>query len=147
MKVIILKELKKLGKAYDVVEVKDGYGRNYLIPSGFALLATDANFKKLETLKQREQKHFLKQKDEALQLKSKLEGLSPTILAQVKEEEEIFGSVGQQEILKALKAENIELAKKTIILDEPIKKLGVYTVKVHLFADVDADLKVWVVKK
>ncbi len=147
MRIILLKEVARLGKKGDIVEVKDGYARNYLIPYGFALKATRENLKKFEELKRREEKLLEKRKREALKLKEKLEKISLTIQAEVKENDEIYGSIGQIQIKNALKEEGIEIEKDKIQLEEPIKKLGVYKVKINLEKDVDAFLRVWVVKK
>ena len=147
MRIILLKEVARLGKKGDIVEVKNGYARNYLIPYGFALKATRENLKKFEELKRREEKLLEKRKREALKLKEKLEKISLTIQAEAKENDEIYGSISQVQIKNALKEEGIEIEKDKIQLEEPIKKLGVYKVKINLEKDVDAFLRVWVVKK
>ncbi len=147
MRIILLKEVARLGKEGDIVEVKNGYARNYLIPYGFALKATRENLKKFEELKRREEKLLEKRKKEALKLKEKLEKISLTIQAEVKENDEIYGSVGQVQIKNTLKEEGIEIEKDRIQLEEPIKKLGIYKVKINLEKDIDAFLRVWVVKK
>ncbi len=147
MKIILIKDFPKLGKRGEVVEVKDGYARNYLIPQGFALKATRENFKRWEEIKRREEKRFQKKKEEALKLKEKIEGISVTITSQVKDDEEIYGSISEIDICKALRNEGIEIDKKQIIIKEPIKKIGVYKVDVDLHPEVCASLRVWVVKK
>ena len=147
MRIILLKEVARLGKKGDIVEVKNGYARNYLIPYGFALKATRENLKKFEELKRREEKLLEKRKREALKLKEKLEKISLTIQAEAKENDEIYGSIGQVQIKNALKEEGIEIDKDKIQLEEPIKKLGVYKVKINLEKDIDTFLRVWVVKK
>ena len=147
MRIILLKEVARLGKKGDIVEVKDGYARNYLIPYGFALKATRENLKKFEELKRREEKLLEKRKREALKLKEKLEKISLTIQAEAKENDEIYGSISQVQIKNALKEEGIEIDKDKIQLEEPIKKLGVYKVKINLEKDIDTFLRVWVVKK
>ncbi|MBU0694298.1 MAG: 50S ribosomal protein L9 [Candidatus Omnitrophica bacterium] len=147
MKVILLQAIGKLGKVGDTMEVKRGYARNYLFPKGFALVCTKENFKKLEEIKKRKIKLASKEKESFLALKEKLEKIPVTIIAKVKEEDEIYGSVGEQQILKSLKEEGIELNKGKIALEEPIRKLGVYNLKVDLCPGVEASLRVWVVKK
>jgi len=147
MRIILLKEVARLGKKGDIVEVKDGYARNYLIPYGFALKATRENLKKFEELKRREEKLLEKRKKEALKLKERLEKTSLTIQVEAKENDEIYGSVGQIQIKNALKEEGIEIDKDKIQLEEPIKKIGVYKVKINLEKDIDAFLRVWVVKR
>lgn len=148
MEVILLKNVHKLGAEGKIVKVKDGFARNYLIPQGFALGATDANFKKLETLKKQRIKLAAKELDRCRELKKRIDDFSLTIAAQVKEDgEEIYGSVSEAQILKGLKEEGIELEKDTLLLGEPIKKIGVYDIKADLHPEVEATFRVWVVKK
>ena len=148
MEVILLKNVHKLGAEGKVVKVKDGFARNYLIPQGIALVATDASFKKLETLKKQRVKLAAKELERCQELKKKLENYSVNISAQVKEDgEEIYGSVSEANILKALKEDGIELEKDTLLIGEPIKKIGVYDVKADLHPEVEAAFRVWVVKK
>ena len=147
MKVLLLKDVEKLGKYGDAIEVKDGYARNYLIPRGIALAANENNFKKLEKIKKEKEKIEEKNVDKFLSLKEKIEKVSVTIVAEVKEDEEIYGSVSEVQILKSLKEEGIELEHNKIVVEEPIKKLGVYNLKVKIYKDIEATLRVWVVKK
>ncbi|MDD5195293.1 MAG: 50S ribosomal protein L9 [Candidatus Omnitrophica bacterium] len=148
MKVLILKKVGKYEEEGAVVEVKDGYARNFLIPNGFALAATKESFQRLEQLKKNKAKLEEKEKKTLEELKEKLEKLSSlTITAKVKDEEEIFGSVQEAQILKSLKDEGIDLEKGKLLIEEPIKKLGVYNVKVNLHPQVQAKLRVWIVKK
>ncbi|UCG34982.1 MAG: 50S ribosomal protein L9 [Candidatus Omnitrophota bacterium] len=147
MKVILIKGVKKIGEEGKIIEVRDGYARNYLIPKGFALRANDDSLKKLEEIKRRRLKESEEQKQKLLEFKNKLEAVSVTITAEVKEAEEIFGSINEPQIIKALSEEGIELAKDKIVLEEPLKKLGVYNLKVKLHPEVEASLRVWVVKK
>ena len=147
MKVILLKDIKRLGKFGDTVEVKAGYGRNYLIPSGLALLANKENAKKIVSLKKEEEKKQSQEKQRALALKEKIEAVSLTLTVQTKDDEELYGSVDQLAIAKALSGEGIDIEKDKIKLSEPIKKLGVYSITVSLSQNIEAVLKVWVVKK
>jgi large subunit ribosomal protein L9 len=146
VKVILIKDMGKLGKEGDVAEVKDGYGRNYLIPQGFALAATDRNFNKLKELQKIKDKLREQEKTEAQAEKDKIEKVSLTVAVEAKENEELYGTVPNTQILKLLSAEGITIDKDALIIDEPIKKLGVYTVKVRLHPDVEAAFRVWVVK-
>jgi len=145
--VILLKNLGKLGKENDIVEVKDGYGRNYLLPRGLALCASNQNFKKLEEIKKTRAKAVQKQKQDFLKLKEKIDKLSLTITVEAKDDEELYGTIGEAQILNFLEAESIELEKGKIILEEPIKKLGVYNLKVNLYPEVEASLRLWIMKK
>jgi len=147
MEVILLKNVLKLGELGKVVKVKAGYARNYLIPQGFAIVNSDENLKKFEVFKKRQAKLVAAQKEKFIELKKKIDIISITLSAEVKEEEEIYGSIGEAQILKALKEEGVELEKGSILLSEPLKKLGVYDIKVGLCQDVEAAFKVWIVKK
>ncbi len=145
MKVILVENIDRLGKIGDVVSVKEGYARNFLFPQKKAKVATEGNVKLLEALKKKqieeEKKHIQVMKT----LAEKIGALSLTIRAQAGEEEKLFGSVSSEMIAEALKAENITIDKKDIIIDEPIKKLGIYTVQAKLHPEVKASVKVWVV--
>jgi len=146
VKVILLEEMASLGKAGDVIKVADGYGRNYLIPQKKAIEATSKNMKVWEYQKNLLKDKIGKVKKEAERLAEKIEGISCTISKQTGEEDKLFGSVTSMDIEESLKEEGIEIDRKKIILDEPIKKLGVYTIPIKLHPEVIANLKVWVVK-
>jgi large subunit ribosomal protein L9 len=147
VKVILLKTLKNVGKEGAAVQVKDGYARNYLIPKGMAMVASGNNFKKLEEIKVKQTKAAAKEKGIFEELKSKLEKLSLTIVAEANENEDLYGAIGVTQIVRALKVEKIELDKDAIVLEEPIKKLGVYNLNIALHPEIKAGLRVWVVKK
>ncbi len=147
MKVILLKDAGKLGSEGDDVEVKDGYARNYLIPQGIALEASDKNFKKLQEIKKARLKIAEKEKERFLELKERIKKVSLTITAEAKENEELYGAISEAQILKQLKTEGIDLQKGQLVLDEPIEKLGVFNLEVKLHSEVKASLRVWVVKK
>jgi len=147
VKVILLKTLKNVGKEGAAVQVKDGYARNYLIPKGMAMVASGNNFKKLEEIKVKQTKAAAKEKGIFEELKNKLEKLSLTIVAEANENEDLYGAIGVTQIVRALKIEKIELDKDAIVLEEPIKKLGVYNLNIALHPEIKAGLRVWVVKK
>ena len=147
MKIILLKKLGKLGQEGDTVVVKDGHARNFLIPNGMALTASDENFKRLQTIKKAKDKLTGEEKNKCLKLKEQIESVSLTITVEAKEDEQLYGAIGEVKILKQLTAEGVELGKDKIVLEEPIKKLGVYNLKVNLYPEVEASLRVWVVKK
>jgi large subunit ribosomal protein L9 len=147
MKVILLKDVQKLGKEGEIVQVKDGYARNFLIPKEIALKAVKGSYKRLEELKKVKSKVAAKKKNSFLELKDKLEAISLTITAEVKDKDEIYGSVSEAQILKLLDEEGIKLEKGVIVLEEQIRKLGVYNLKVNLHSEVEANLRVWIVKK
>jgi large subunit ribosomal protein L9 len=146
MEVVLKKDHEKLGKAMDVVNVKDGYARNFLIPQGIAVVATEGNRKVVaESRKLTEKREEKKLKEARVQAK-KIEKIPCTIKAKVGEEDKLFGSVTTQEIADFLTKEGFAVEKRDIELEEPIKQLGVYSVKVNLYKDEYAKLKVWVVK-
>jgi large subunit ribosomal protein L9 len=146
MEVVLKKDHDKLGKAMDVVNVKDGYARNFLIPEGIAVVATEGNRKAVaESKKLSENREEKKLKEARVQAK-KIEKIPCTIKAKVGEEDKLFGSVTTQEIADFLVKEGFAVEKRDIELEEPIKQLGVYSVKVNLYKDEYAKLKVWVVK-
>lgn len=147
MKIILLKDSGKLGKEGDSVQVKDGYARNYLIPQGIALEASDKNFKKLQEIKKARDKTADKEKQKLLELKEQIEKVSLTITAEAKDNDELYGTINEAQILKQLKTEGIDLLKGKLILNEPIEKVGVFNVEVDLHPEVKASLRVWVVKK
>jgi large subunit ribosomal protein L9 len=147
MKVILLKDVEKIGKEGQVKEVKDGFARNYLIPNGAALSAAAKNLKQAEEIKRKRLKIVQELKKNYLVLKDKIENLSLTVSAEAKEDEELYGSISEAQIIKLLKDEEIEMQKGQIIINEPIKKIGVYHLTVNLYDDIQAKLKLWVVKK
>jgi len=147
MKVILLKDIKKLGQAGDIVEVKRGYARNFLIPNALALGYTKDNLRLFQNRKKKEEAEREKARAKAQSLAAALSKLSLTIPQRVKNEEEIYGSVTKTMVAQALREEGYDIAEDRIVLDEPIKKLGIFTLKVNLFPDVVGEVKVWVVKK
>jgi len=147
MKVIIIEDVDRLGKAGDVVTVKEGYARNYLIPKNKVKEATPGNMKLLDEIKKKRAAQEVKLVEEAKALADKIAALSLTIGATAGEEDKLFGSVSNDMIADALSAEGIKTDKRDIIIDEPIKKLGTYQVSVKLHPEVKASLRVWIVKK
>jgi large subunit ribosomal protein L9 len=147
MNVILKKDIEGVGKAGAVVKVKDGYARNFLFPRSLALESTNANLKKLDLEQKARSLHSEKLKKSALELKEKLEKLSLTLPVLVQEKEKLYGSITEVEISKALKDEGFEVDKSLIVLEEPLKALGIFEIPIKLHADVTATLKVWIVKK
>jgi large subunit ribosomal protein L9 len=146
MKVILIEDIPSLGKMGDLVKVSDGYGRNFLVPHGKAIRATTHNVKVLEHQTKQLKNKVDKIKRDAEKLARKIEAVSCTVAKPAGDEEKIFGSVTSMDIGESLKVEGIEVDRKKIILDEPIKTLGIYTVPIKLHPEVTAQLKVWVVK-
>jgi len=147
MKVILRKDVEKLGKARDVVEVSDGYARNYLFPKKLAYLATPQNIKLIEQEKKREEALKEKERREIEALKAKMEGVSCTITRKTEQENRLFGSVSASDIAEALLAKGFKIDRKNIELEEPIKEFGIYNVPVRLGPEVVVQVKVWVVKE
>ena len=147
MKVILRKNFDQLGKIGDLVDVKDGYARNFLLPRQVAYIATKGNIRALEEEKQQLAKKEVKELEAAKILATELENVSITIPVKVGEEDKIFGSVTSQMISEALKEKSYEIDKRKIDLAEPIKALGIYTVNVKLHNEVTANVKTWVVRE
>ena len=147
MKVILRKDFESLGQIGDLVDVKEGYARNFLIPRKIAYTALAGNLKALEEEKQnlaRKSEHELQT---AETLSADLEKVSVTIPVQVGEEDKIFGSVTNQMISEALKEKDFEIDKRKIEIEEPIKTLGIYSVNIKLHTNINAKIKVWVVRE
>jgi len=147
MKVILRKEHEKLGQIGSVVDVKDGYARNFLIPKGLAYPATEGSVRALEEEKKQAGQRVAKELKGSEKLASDLEKVSITLQMKVGEEEKLFGSVTSQMIADSLREKGFEIDKRIIDLEEPIKALGIYSVPVKLHPSVTAKVKVWVVRE
>ena len=147
MKVILTQDIAGLGNIGDLITVKDGFGRNYLVPQGKATQATSQNMKKLEHQKRQIREKIDKAKREAERLAARIEAVSCTVAKAVGEEEKLFGSVTGMDIEASLKLEGIEIDRKKINITEPIKSLGIYNIPIKLHHEVTAILKLWVVKE
>jgi large subunit ribosomal protein L9 len=147
MEVILLEDIPSLGRMGDLVRVADGYGRNFLIPKRKAIKATSKKIKALEHEKRLVQDRLEKSAKEAEKLAKRLEDYSCTISKSVGESGKLFGAVTSMEIEQNLVENGFNVERKDIMLEEPIKSLGIYTVPVKLDPDVTANLKVWVVKE
>ena len=147
MKVILREDVQDLGAIGDLVTVKDGYARNFLLPRQLAVKANTKNMRQIEHQKRLIEANKVRVRSEAQDLATRLDGVSCTIPMLVGEQDKLFGSVTSKDIEEALLQEGIKLSRKRIILDEPIKSLGVYTVDVRLHSEVSGKLKVWVVAK
>lgn len=147
MKIILKEDFESLGKVGEVVEVKTGFARNFLIPKQVALQATPQNLRVIEQEKARNKFKLSKDKREAEVLAEQLKKVSLTANVQVGEEDKIFGAVTSQNISELLSAKGFEIDKRKIQLEDPLKALGVFEVPIKLHTEVEAKIKVWVVKE
>ena len=146
MKVVLLQDVKALGKRGDVVEVSEGYARNFLLTKKYAVEATPANLNTLKLQKANADKIAAEQLAEAKDIAAKLEKVSVTVAIKAGENGKTFGSVSSKEIAQELEKQGLEVDKKKIVLPDPIKEFGKYEVKVKLHKDVQANVKVNVVE-
>lgn len=147
MEIILKEDIAGVGKAGSLVKTKDGFARNYLIPKGLALPATCANLKILQQAKERRALEAEKAKKAAEELAERLQGLSLTIPVLVQENDKLYGSVTSADVAQALKEEGFSIDKEAVLLDEPMKSLGIYEVPVKLHTEIVTQIKVWIVKK
>src|SRR5262247_886377 len=147
MKVILLDDVTKLGRRGDVRDVSDGYARNFLIPKKLALSATQGNLQNLDHIKRQQSAKADRIKVDAETLRARIEALTYEERRQASEEGKLFGSVTSQDIADFLGARGIQMDRKRITLDEPIKALGEFSVSMRLHPDVTAQLKVAVVRE
>jgi large subunit ribosomal protein L9 len=145
MQVILRQRVDNLGDAGEIVDVKPGYGRNYLIPQGLAYEATDTNKRRLEAERARNAAKEAETVQDAQKRASSLEGVSLTFHARAGQEGKLFGSITSGDIAEKLAEQGITVDRRQIELDEPIKALGVTSVPVRLHAQVRPEIKVWVI--
>ncbi|MCW8796546.1 MAG: 50S ribosomal protein L9 [Chlorobium sp.] len=144
MKVILRKDIATLGDAGEVVDVKNGYANNYLIPQGIALRATEGTLKALETERKQQARKIEQQRIAAREVAEKVQQLNLKVLAKAGESGKLFGTVTSGDIAEALSNEGVSVDRRKISLESPIKTLGAYEVGVKLFMDVSATLKITV---
>ena len=147
MKVILKEDIPRLGRMGESVQVAPGYGRNYLIPQGKAILASSKNLKALEHEQMLIQRKADLVRKDAEGLAGKISGLTLTLARKVIDEDKLYGSVSVSDISQALEEAGIEIERKLIKLNEPIKSLGEFQVPVRVHADVTAELTVQVTKE
>jgi large subunit ribosomal protein L9 len=147
MQVILTQDVDNLGKAGELVSVRPGYGRNYLVPRGLAVTATVRNKNRLDHEKALIEKRVAKERATATEISARINGMTLQFERMVGEDEKLFGSVTNRDIADQLKKANVDIDHRTIHLEHPIKALGKYEVPVRLAAGVVATLKFWVVGK
>ena len=145
MKVILKENVESLGKTGDMLKVADGYARNFLIPRGLAIEAIGKNIKSLEHEKRLIAQKAEREKKKAESLLEKFSHVACTIVKRIGEQDKLFGSVTTKDIEKSLREQGIEIDRKNIILEEPIKSTGEFSVKIKLYPEVTTEIKVSVV--
>ena len=146
MLVILQKNVPNLGNVGDVVKVKDGYGRNYLVPRGMAVIADQSNRRRMAHQQREADAQRAKTKAEAEALAAKIAETPITIKAKVGEEGKLFGSVTNRDIVETLAEAGVELDRRTLSMGDAIKSTGAFDIQVRLGMDVEATLKVYVVE-
>ena len=147
MEVILSKDIQTLGKLGEVVKVKNGYARNYLLPRKLAYVATPSNLKRIE---QQEKKNIAQRelaKKEAQELAEKLSKVSCTLSVEVNDLDKLYGAIAETDIAKALEIEGFMIDKKDIVIEKPIEELGIFDVDINLHSGVTAKIRLWVTKK
>ena len=147
MKIILLDDVPKLGRRGEVRDVSDGYARNYLLPHKLALNATPGNLRNIETIKAAQEGRAVRMRSEAETQAQLIEGLTYAQSRSASDEGRLFGSVGKADIAAFLAQNGLSVERRRIMLDEPIKSVGEYTVPVRLHGDVTATLKVTVARE
>jgi len=147
MEIILRQAVENLGAPGDVVKVKSGYARNYLLPHGLAYEATPGNLRRIQQERNRLEAAENERRTAAQGLAEKFEQVSLTFSARVGEEGKLFGSVTAADIAQQLEAQGFSVEKRQIDLHEPIKALGVYRIPIRLHADVKPEVRVWVIKQ
>ena len=146
-KVILLEDVPKLGKKWDVVKVKQGFARNFLFSKNLALDAGQQGLKRIEELKKQYNKKQEKLLRECEEKSRHLEGKSVTVSVEAKDDDTLYGSITPSTVKKYLESEEIMVDKGDILIEEPIKKLGVYEIQIRLHPEVFSTIKLWVVRK
>jgi len=145
MKVVLRSNVDGVGKRGDILDVSDGYGRNYLIPQGLAMRATEGVEQEAEAMRRVEAQRDAQTREQAQLVASRLGSMPMTIAARASEEGRLFGSVGATEIVGAAAHAGIEIERRSVLLDEPIKELGDHSVSISLHPDVSVAISVTVI--
>ncbi|HEU5180747.1 MAG TPA: 50S ribosomal protein L9 [Candidatus Polarisedimenticolia bacterium] len=147
MRIVLRETVEKLGRRGDILKVADGFARNYLLPKKLAFEATDANLKRIEQERKVREVQESRERQDAQSLADRISQLSLTAVRKVGENEALYGSVTNADVAEMMEKEGFSIDKRKILLDEPIRALGIYDVAVKLHHDVTASVKVWVVKE
>jgi large subunit ribosomal protein L9 len=146
MRVILKQEVHNLGEAGEIVKVAAGYGRNFLIPRGLAIPAFEGNVRQLDHQKRVADAIRRKQLASAKQLGTRLESLAVTIRREAGDDDKLFGSVTNRDIVDALHAEGIDVDRRAVVLDEHIRTIGLFTVPIRLHKTVQSSVRVYVIR-
>jgi len=147
MEVILSEDIQFLGKLGEVVKVKDGYARNFLLPKKLAHMATPSNLKRIEQQEKKNRAQNEQTKKEAQDLAGQLNKASCTLSVEVNDLDKLYGAIAEADIAKALETEGFDIDKKSIIIENPIEELGIFEVGVNLHSEVTAKMRLWVTKK
>ena len=147
MNIILMENVEKLGQVGDVVKVKDGYARNYLLPRQLGMPATTGNMKRIEKEKTKRLAIWEAEKKEAQEKADILSKVSLTIAVEVNDQEKLYGAISESDILEAFEAEGQKIDKKSLVLEKPVDDLGIFEVGVKLHPQVIAKIRLWVTKK
>jgi len=147
MNIILMENVEKLGQVGDVVKVKEGYARNYLLPRQLGMPATTGNIKRIEKEKAKRLAVYEADKKVAQEKADILSKVSLTIAVEVNDQEKLYGAISETEILEALHAENHKIDKKSLVIEKPVDDLGIFEIGVKLHPQVIAKIRLWVTKK
>jgi len=147
MNIILMENVEKLGQVGDVVKVKNGYARNYLLPRQLGMPATEGNIKRIEKEKAKRLAIFEADKKEAQAKADILSKVSLTIAVEVNDQEKLYGAISETEILQSLEAEGHKIDKKSLVLEKPIDDLGIFEIGVKMHPQVIAKIRLWITKK
>lgn len=147
MEVILSQDVENLGRVGDVVKVKDGFARNYLIPNKLACFATKGNLKQIEKQAEQRRAKYEQEKKTAQELADKLSKVSCTVSVEVNDQEKLYGAVSESEIVRAVAIEGFEIDKKDLVIEKSLDELGIFEVGISVHPEVTAKIKVWVTKK
>ena len=147
MEVILSQDIPKLGRVGEVVKVKEGFARNWLLPRKLAYVATSTNLKKIELQKKKRQFQYDQERKDAETLAEKLSKVSCTVNVEVNDLDKLYGAISEADVTRALEVEGFKVDKKNVIFDKPIEELGIFEVGVKLHSEVTAKIRLWVTKK
>ncbi len=147
MEIILLGNVPDLGKVGDVVKVKNGYARNYLLPRQMAINATPGNIKRIEREKTKRLAQYEEEKKQAQSKAAEYSKVSLTLAVEVNDQEKLYGAVSETDILEALKAEGLNIEKKSLVVEKSIDELGIFEIGIKLHPEVIAKVRLWVTKQ